>query len=239
MVDALAHIKLVAKEEDCTERYNPLVYFLLATTQLLNPSISALWEISVASHVDENIRQKFKDHRQAFVRYHLQDPVTKKGVIPPPEQEVEAYRGTANVTERRENDNHHFDDSAMYQGQRSQPVSRSDNNRSVSPATSQVKRNYQERNQGYSRSSQHQSLISSSRRQASLLSGGPRRSTQQQPRSAYAEKRIRTSTLPPPPPSQQAGPQLLVPPIDGTTSEAEAQRMMMSILLNVQSQQQE
>ena len=99
VIDALTYIKLVAKEDDCPERYAPLVYFLLATAQLLNPSISIFWEILVVSHVDVNTKQKFDGHRKAFLRYQLQDPATKEKVTPPPKQDIFDHWDTANITE--------------------------------------------------------------------------------------------------------------------------------------------
>ena len=47
--EVLKHIKSVAKEGDRPERYDPLVYFLVATAQGLSPTLSDLGEASVTS----------------------------------------------------------------------------------------------------------------------------------------------------------------------------------------------
>ena len=125
--DALSHIKLVAKVEGCPERYNPLLYFLVATAQGLNPSKSGLDEISLASHADGNMRQKLSDRRKASLQYQLQDLATEGEVVPPTEPVVTTHQETADVTDR---------------------VSRSGNSRSISyAATTQGRGNVPERNQ--------------------------------------------------------------------------------------------
>ena len=71
--DALSHIKSVAKAEDCPERYDPLLYFLVATAQGLNPSKSGLVEVPSDFLADGNMKQKLKVRRRAFLQYQLRD----------------------------------------------------------------------------------------------------------------------------------------------------------------------
>ena len=59
VLDALDYIQSVAKKDDQPERNNPLVYSLMAISQLHNPSIPDLFEISVALHADVSLRQRF------------------------------------------------------------------------------------------------------------------------------------------------------------------------------------
>ena len=58
--EVLNHIKLVAKEGDRPERYDPLVYFLVATAQGLNPTFSDLCGVLVISLAITN--EKFGVH---------------------------------------------------------------------------------------------------------------------------------------------------------------------------------
>ena len=95
VIDALDHIKSVAKEDDRPERYDPMVYLLIATAQFLNPIISSLCEILVVSHVDVNTRQKFDGYKKTFLRYQLKDPAAEEEVTPPPGKDIEDHRDTA------------------------------------------------------------------------------------------------------------------------------------------------
>jgi len=138
----------------------------MATSQLLNPSIPNLCEICVVSHVDVNTRKKFAGYRWAFLRYQLQDPVTKEAVTPQHGQDVEDHQNTTNNTSqgenvsldphsesppthtnRRGNDYHYPYDCAVDQGQMSRSGSRTNNSlydNSGYPTTDQGRWNHQE-----------------------------------------------------------------------------------------------
>ena len=60
--DTLSHIKSVTKVEDCLGRYNLLLYFLVATAQMLNPSKSGLDEVPLLLLADRNMKQKLSDY---------------------------------------------------------------------------------------------------------------------------------------------------------------------------------
>ena len=71
--EALSHIKLVANAADSPERYDPFLYFLVASAQGLNPSKSDLVEVPPDFLVDGNMKQQLNIRRRAFLQFQLVD----------------------------------------------------------------------------------------------------------------------------------------------------------------------
>ena len=84
VLDMLNHVKSVAKGEDCSEQYDPLVYFLLATHQGLNSAISWLGEASASA--SNLVSKKFAVHKKAFLHYQMEELSTDVEVTPPSDQ---------------------------------------------------------------------------------------------------------------------------------------------------------
>ena len=81
--EMLTYVKSAAQEEGRPEQYDPLVYFLVATHQGLNSTISWLGEASASA--SNLISKKFAVHKKAFLRYQMEELPTDKEVTPPSE----------------------------------------------------------------------------------------------------------------------------------------------------------
>ena len=213
-VNALSHIKSVAKAEDCPERYDPWIYLLVAIAQGLNASKSGLVEVPFNFFAEGDMKQKLSVHRRVFLKYQLQDLTTQEEGFPP--TVVASPHETAAAT-----------------SQASRP--RTSCSVLYGPMT-QGGGNVPTQNQNKARSLQ---FMSSSLRQPSARSSSPSHSVQLQNQSSFAKSQTRPTSLPPPPPNQQAAMPLVVPPTNGTMSAVETQQMMVSIMMNVQLAQQE
>ena len=69
VLEALEHIKSVANTEDRPERYNPFLYFLVASAQGLNPSKSDLVEVPTDFIADGIMKQQLKIRQRAFLQF--------------------------------------------------------------------------------------------------------------------------------------------------------------------------
>ena len=73
VLEALLHIKSVAKAEETPERYNSFMYFLVASAQGLNPSKSTLAEVPPDSAKEGIMKQQLKVRLKDFLQFQLGD----------------------------------------------------------------------------------------------------------------------------------------------------------------------
>ena len=72
----LTYVKSAAQEEGRPEQYDPLVYFLVATHQGENDWSHRLCKASVSA--SKLINKKFVVHKNAFLRYQLEEQLTEE-----------------------------------------------------------------------------------------------------------------------------------------------------------------
>lgn len=71
--EALSHLKTIFKATDCPKKYDPYLYFLVASAQGLNPNKNELDEVS-SSFLSKGVgKQQLKIRQQGFLEYQLQD----------------------------------------------------------------------------------------------------------------------------------------------------------------------
>ena len=233
MVEAISHIKSVANAEDMPERYNPFLYFLVASAQGLNPSKSVLAEVPADFSADGIMKQQLQIRLRSFLQFQLGDidtvekeasPPTAPGVSTP-----QAVEFPPTVPQDGTPQTMAFPSAVagVTFGWASRPSSIS-----FTPTTRG--RSVPTRNQAHS-----YQYTSTALRQSSFRSNSLRSSATSPARSAFAQSRIRQTPLLPPPPSLAVSTPPVVPLTAGLMSAAQSQQVMTQALLSIAQLQQE
>ena len=244
-VDAVHHIRNVAIAEDRPERYDPFLYFLVATTQGFNPSKSELVEVPTEV-ITEEMRQQLIIRQRSFLKFQLATMVEEEEVASP--STVSGATTTPAVTFPSG-----IPEMTTPSAGGSPPVSTGVATFNTGVATSSVsqltsvsfdpstKGGSTRRGRNFPTRIQRRALQYTSRSLRQLPPRVPSslRTTQTRGRSPYAQSRIRLPSLPPPPPSPAASLQPVVPPTTGLMSALQSQQFQTNVLMSLAQAQAE